>query len=51
MLTMRKRVDEEYNIEYSTIVILEELLAPTSVASNSSGDSMIEDPPEDNPSD
>ena len=44
---MRELVDEEYVIEYALIVRLEELLAPNSDELESSNDSMIDNPPND----
>ena len=48
MLRMTELVDEEYNIEHSHIVRLEKLLVPDPNEPDSSDDSMIDNPPEDN---
>ena len=40
---MRELVDKEYNIEYSIIMRLEEVLASILATSNSSANSMIKD--------
>ena len=50
MLRVRELGEKNYDIEYSKIVRLEELLAPSLVSSNSSGDSMIKGSPEDSSS-
>jgi len=44
---MRELVDKEYNIEYSSIIRLKELLAPNLDESDRSDDSMINNPLED----
>ena len=41
MLRLRELVDEEYNVKYSAIVRLDELLTPALVVSSNSGDSII----------
>ena len=51
MLRMRELVVEQYNIEYNPIVRLEELLALAMDKLESSDDSMIDNPPEDDSSD
>lgn len=48
---MRELIDDEYNIEYSTIVRLEELWAPDPNEPDSSNDCMTDNPLEDNSSD